>query len=59
MSYLPFENKIPRCLVCDRVLDGEAEVANSSICSDCLSSSRHGERESVRDRQRRIEEDLA
>jgi tRNA(Ile2) C34 agmatinyltransferase TiaS len=63
VSYLPLygedESKIPRCVACDRVLDGEAEVAGNIICSDCSRRARHQQQERLVERQRRIEEDLA
>lgn len=59
MSYLPFESGAPRCVVCNRVLDGEAEVRGEIACSDCSSRTRHQQHKRVRERQDRIEEDLA
>lgn len=51
--------KAPRCRMCKRLLDGEAEVNKAVHCTNCQSILRSDDQTNMRERQRKIEEELA
>ncbi len=57
-KYDPSVSRVPRCPRCERVMDGEAEVAGAEVCTSCQGIIRSHAKEGMAEAQRRIEEAL-